>query len=187
MLYDRSRISSNSGASPISLPLSPSINCASSGISCEAQGHATQPPLKRLNALFSEPVIVFGIALIEMLLAQLPNLDARSREAEKFRLDNLQMKIGSAIIAAGFSLLGILAVRRSVLISLARRRWNTLAFRLGLARRPIGCFRVALTGPSSGIGQACMELLKDYPGVIVTPIGRNLSPPCGIQVDLTDG
>ncbi len=62
----------------------------------------------------------------------------------------------------------------------------TLARTLGLESSSKGCIRIALTGASSGIGHACMELLRPYDSVEFLSLGRRQCSSCHFSLDLSD-
>lgn len=96
------------------------------------------------------------------------------------------MKTGPVLISATVAILGSLLIRRIIRIRRSRACWTALAQSLGLHNSPIGRIRIALTGASSGIGRACMELLKPYGSIEFISAGRRPCSPGHLQLNLSD-
>ena len=86
----------------------------------------------------------------------------------------------SGIVASSLVLRRWLAIRRAMSV------WRTIARTCGLLSLPPSYFRLVITGVSTGIGLACVEMLKDFPSVEVIPCGRAVHSLAGILVDLND-
>ena len=87
----------------------------------------------------------------------------------------------------GWSLLGIascLVGRRILKIRIAKRLFAALSDSLELRTKPKSFFRVAISGTTSGIGKACVELLAGFESVELLKLSRRSGSADTFKVDL---
>jgi NAD(P)-dependent dehydrogenase (short-subunit alcohol dehydrogenase family) len=97
------------------------------------------------------------------------------------------MKNESFLGLSALVILGVCGtIRRISRVRSSRKLFRELAGRSGLLSAPTGYYRVAISGVSSGIGKACLDILRDYPSVDILTLGRHTGANPTIYVDLAD-